>query len=62
MEALYFLIPFSVVIVFFSIWLFLKMSDSGQFDDMEGPALRILQDDDGGVPAHESTVKKSRPG
>lgn len=49
MEALYLLIPFSVLVVFFSIWLFLRMHDSGQFDDMEGPALRILQDDDSGV-------------
>jgi cbb3-type cytochrome oxidase maturation protein len=46
MEALYLLVPFSVVVVFFSIWLFLNMSDSGQFDDMVGPALRIVQDDD----------------
>lgn len=49
MEALYLLVPFSVLVVFFSIWLFLRMHDSGQFDDMEGPALRILQDDDSGV-------------
>lgn len=49
MEALYLLIPFSVLVVFFAIWLFLRMHDSGQFDDMEGPALRILQDDDSGV-------------
>ncbi len=46
MESLYLLIPVSVLIVFFSIWVFLQMSDSGQFDDMVGPALRILQDDD----------------
>jgi cbb3-type cytochrome oxidase maturation protein len=46
MEALYLLVPFSVVVVFFSIWLFLNMSDSGQFDDMVGPALRVVQDDD----------------
>ena len=46
MEALYLLIPLSVVIVFVSIWIFFSMSDSGQFDDMVGPALRILRDDD----------------
>ncbi|NEX62281.1 cbb3-type cytochrome oxidase assembly protein CcoS [Noviherbaspirillum galbum] len=46
MEALYFLVPFSVVVVFFSIWLFLNMSEGGQFDDMVGPALRVIQDDD----------------
>jgi cbb3-type cytochrome oxidase maturation protein len=46
MEALYILIPLSVVLVFIALWLFFRMSDSGQFDDMVGPALRILQDDD----------------
>ena len=46
MEALYFLIPVSVLIVFFAIWVFFKASDGGQFDDLVGPASRILQDDD----------------
>lgn len=54
MEALYLLIPMSVGIVFFAIWLFFKASDSGQFDDLEGPSLRILHDDDSThVPAAE---------
>lgn len=48
MEAMYLLVPISVAIVFAAIWVFFKMSDSGQFDDMEGPALRVLQDEDGG--------------
>jgi len=51
MEALYLLIPLSILVVFAAIWLFFRMSDGGQFDDMVGPALRILQDDDGGRPA-----------
>ncbi|PRC93482.1 cbb3-type cytochrome oxidase assembly protein CcoS [Solimicrobium silvestre] len=46
MEALYLLIPLSIVIVFVAICIFFCMSDSGQFDDMVGPALRILHDDD----------------
>jgi cbb3-type cytochrome oxidase maturation protein len=46
MEALYLLVPLSIVIVFIAIWVFFRMSDSGQFEDMEGPALRILRDDD----------------
>lgn len=45
MEALYLLIPLSVLIVFFAIWVFFKASDSGQFDDLVGPAMRILQDE-----------------
>lgn len=51
MEALYLLIPLSILVVFGAIWLFFRMSDSGQFDDVVGPALRILQDDDSGRPA-----------
>lgn len=46
MEALFFLIPLSVLIVFFAIWVFFKAYDGGQFDDLVGPASRILQDDD----------------
>ncbi len=46
MEALYLLVPMSVVVVFVAIWIFFRASDSGQFDDMVGPAMRILQDDD----------------
>ncbi len=46
MEALYLLIPLSILIVFLAIWIFFKASDSGQFDDMVGPGLRLLQDDD----------------
>ena len=49
MEALYLLVPLSIVIVFIAIWVFFKMSDSGQFEDMEGPALRVLRDDDESV-------------
>ncbi|RZI42738.1 cbb3-type cytochrome oxidase assembly protein CcoS [Herbaspirillum sp. HC18] len=46
MESLYILIPLSIVIVFIAIWVFFRASDNGQFDDLVGPALRILQDDD----------------
>lgn len=46
MEALYLLVPLSVILVFLAIWVFFGMSDSGQFDDMEGPAMRILLDDE----------------
>lgn len=54
MEALYLLVPFSVVVVFVAIWVFFRASDSGQFDDLVGPALRILQDDDRAVEINPS--------
>lgn len=46
MEALYLLVPISILIVFIAIWIFFRASDSGQFDDLVGPGMRILQDDD----------------
>jgi len=46
MEALYLLIPLSLILVAFALWIFFGASDSGQFDDLDGPALRVLQDDD----------------
>jgi cbb3-type cytochrome oxidase maturation protein len=46
MQSLYLLVPLSILVVFIAIWIFFRASDSGQFDDMVGPALRILQDDD----------------
>lgn len=46
MESLYLLIPLSVVLVFLIGVAFWWSVKSGQFDDMEGPAYRILMDDD----------------
>ena len=46
MESLYLLIPLSVVVVFIALWVFFRAMDSGQFDDLEGPGMRILQVDD----------------
>jgi cbb3-type cytochrome oxidase maturation protein len=46
MESLYLLIPFSVGLVFLIGIIFWWSLKSGQMDDMEGPAYRILMDDD----------------
>ncbi|MFC0167545.1 cbb3-type cytochrome oxidase assembly protein CcoS [Pseudoduganella danionis] len=46
MEALFLLIPLSVLLVFVALWIFFRASDNGQFEDLVGPGLRILQDDD----------------
>ena len=46
MESLYILVPLSIAIVMLAIWVFFRASDSGQFDDLVGPGLRVLQDDD----------------
>jgi cbb3-type cytochrome oxidase maturation protein len=46
MEILYLLIPLSVVLAFLIGAAFWWSVANGQFDDMEGPAHRILTDDD----------------
>jgi cbb3-type cytochrome oxidase maturation protein len=46
MEILYLLIPLSVVLVLLIGAVFWFALKGGQFDDLEGPALRILADDD----------------
>ncbi|MGX4641187.1 cbb3-type cytochrome oxidase assembly protein CcoS [Massilia sp. SYSU DXS3249] len=50
MEALYLLIPLSLVLVALAVWIFFGAADSGQFEDLEGPALRVLRDDDSAGP------------
>jgi cbb3-type cytochrome oxidase maturation protein len=55
MEALYLLIPLSVAAVFAALWVFFHASDDGQFDDLVGPALRVLQDDDRSATPHGDT-------
>lgn len=46
MDILYLLIPLSLVFVAVIAGFFLWAVKSGQFEDMEGPAHRILMDDD----------------
>ena len=46
MEILYLLIPLSVVLAFLIGAAFWWSVAHGQFDDLEGPAHRILSDDD----------------
>lgn len=45
MESLYLLVPISVLLVFIIGALFWWSLRSGQFDDLEGPAYRMLLDD-----------------
>lgn len=53
MEIIYLLIPLSLLLIGLIVWVFVWAIRSGQFDDLEGPAHRILMDDD-------DTVKKDR--
>jgi len=45
-EILYFLIPLAMLILVVIAGFFIWSVKSGQMDDLEGPAYRILMDDD----------------
>ena len=46
MTILYLLIPLSLILLGLAVWAFFWAVKNGQFDDLEGPAHRILFDED----------------
>ena len=46
MNILFLLIPVSLILLGLIVWIFLWAVRDGQFDDLEGPAHRILMDED----------------
>ena len=46
MEILYLLIPVSLILLGLIVWVIFWAVGNGQFDDLEGPAYRILHDRD----------------
>ncbi len=50
MNILYLLIPLGIILVGLAVWAFFWAVGSGQFDDLESPAWRILMDDDSRPP------------
>lgn len=46
MTILYLLIPLAVVLIAVAVAFFIWTVRTGQYEDMEGPAYRILMDDD----------------
>ncbi len=46
MEVLYLLIPIAIGVMIVVVIAFIYTVKSGQYDDLEGPAHRILMDDD----------------
>ncbi|WP_447555352.1 cbb3-type cytochrome oxidase assembly protein CcoS [Vreelandella sp. EE22] len=51
MTILYLLIPLSLTLLGLAVWAFFWAVKNDQFDDLEGPAHRILFDDDLPPPA-----------
>ena len=46
MNILFALIPLSLLLLGAAVWAFFWAVRSGQFDDLDTPAMRILMDDD----------------
>ncbi|MEL7185620.1 MAG: cbb3-type cytochrome oxidase assembly protein CcoS [Pseudomonadota bacterium] len=46
MSILYVLIPLALIVLGLAVWAFFWAVGSGQFDDMDTPAMRVLMDDD----------------
>ena len=58
MPALYVMIPAALLIVAIAIYIFFWAVDSGQYDDLEGPAHSILLDDED--PMHKAGVEQAQ--
>ena len=46
MSVLYLVLPLALVVVAVAVLAFIWSARSGQFDDMDTPAMRMLHDDD----------------
>ncbi|MGO1500553.1 MAG: cbb3-type cytochrome oxidase assembly protein CcoS [Marinobacter sp.] len=55
------LVPIMLILVAMGILLFSWAVKNGQYDDLEGPAHRILYDDDKDMIPEEARIDKSEP-
>jgi len=62
LDILYLLIPLSVVLVFAFAAIFWYALKSGQFDDLEGPAIKVILDDDRPPREENLSADKSNDG
>ena len=59
MEVIYLLIPISLILLGVIVWVLLWAVRDGQYDDLEGPAHRILMDEDRIVGRDSKTDSKA---
>jgi len=59
MDIIYLLLPVALIIVLIIIGIFFWAVRSDQFDDLEGPAYRILMDDDDEEAKHRKKPAKT---
>ncbi|WP_100639636.1 cbb3-type cytochrome oxidase assembly protein CcoS [Marinobacter salexigens] len=60
MEVVVFLIPVMLILVVMGILLFSWAVKNGQYDDLEGPAHRILYDDDKDMIPEEARTEEQK--
>lgn len=61
MEILFVLIPLSLILLGIAVWAFFWAVRSGQFDDLDSPAYRILLDDDEEPPENQTGEYREGP-
>lgn len=61
MEIVILLVPVMLILVAMGIFLFSWAVKNGQYDDLEGPAHRILYDDDKDMIPEEARIDKPEP-
>lgn len=55
MTVLYVLIPLALLLLAGAVWAFFWAVGSGQFDDLDTPAVRVVLDDDSKPPTKEDS-------
>lgn len=58
MEIIYLLIPITLILAAIIVWVFMWAVKSDQFEDLEGPAHRIIMEDDDKVDNSEDNKKE----
>lgn len=62
MTIIYVLIPVGLILLGVAIWAFFWAAGTGQFDDLESPAWKILLDDDSRPPQDDEDERSGRNG
>lgn len=58
MEIIYLLLPIALILVAIIIWVFMWAVKTDQFEDLEGPAHRIIMEDDDRVNNNKDEKKE----
>jgi cbb3-type cytochrome oxidase maturation protein len=59
MSVIYIVLPLSLIFVVLAVSIFVWATQSGQFDDMETPGLRMLNDDEEAILKRRTKPTKS---